>query len=357
MANYEQDKAELKNSITDSEMSQAAKDSLIARLDKIAGTIKSVAEGDTAATVADVKGANTVDTKGGTVDLSKATSADMKNLELIQVTDGADTTLTIKNNSFDGTVITGDGNDKVVLTTNKSVTVETGAGNDTVTTSSGKDTVVISSGNDSVNTGSGNDKVDVKAGFTGTATVDGGKGTNTLDVTDSSSITFDANGQLVITIGESTVTAKNFNAVVLGDDGNAIDTSASKKALNITSGTGDDSISTGGGKDSITISGGNDSISTGAGTDIIKLAAGYFAVDSTVDGGAGNDKLDLTKVVVTNVTKSGTDYLIMLEDGSIITASNIENFVYDKNGADVKGGITTVGVKAFDAHFPDDPAA
>jgi Ca2+-binding RTX toxin-like protein len=212
---------------------------------------------------------------------------------------------------------------------------------------------VVSSGNDSVNTGSGNDSVQIKTGFTGDAKIDGGSGSNTLSISDSADVKFDSKGNLIITSGDSTVTAKNFTAVVLGNNGDNVDTSASKKALNITSGTGDDSISTGSGKDSITISGGSDSVSTGAGVDIVKLAAA-FTGNLTVDGGAGSDKLDLSNVSISSVKVVGGVVIITTADGGTIESSNIENFVYDSNGPDVKGGIKTVGVKSFDKAFVDD---
>lgn len=355
--NYEEAVDKIKTDLAGSTLSESTQktiaDALVKLTVKTGANVKS--ENFEAPPVsADLKGVQVVTTGGGDMDFTKAKSDDIKNLTAIVVTDGADTNITIKNNNFSGTVVLGDGDSTVKLQTNKSVTVETGKGDDSVATGTGKDTVVVSSGSDSVNTGGGNDTVGIKTGFEGKAVVDGGKGSNTLTVADSSTVTFDAKGNVVLTTDTgSSVTAKNFSAIVLGNNGDTVDTSGSKKALNVTTGTGNDSISTGSGRDSMTISGGNDSVSTGAGVDIVKLAEG-FAGSLTVDGGAGSDKLDLKNVSVSSVKVVGDVVTIITADGGTIESSHIENFVYDSNGPDVKGGIKTVGVKSFDKAFVDD---
>ena len=353
--NYEQTVGEIKTAFADSTLSESTKqtiaDALVKLTVKTGANVKSE-NFEAPPEAANLKGVQVVTTGGGDMDFTKAKSDDIKNLTAIVVTDGADTNITIKNNNFSGTVVLGDGDSTVKLQTNKSVTVETGKGDDSVATGTGKDTVVVSSGNDSVNTGGGNDTVGIKAGFEGDAVVDGGKGSNTLTVADSSTVAFDTKGNVVLTTDGSSVTAKNFSAIVLGNNGDNVNTSTSKKALNVTTGTGDDSVSLGSGKDSMTISGGNDSVSTGAGVDIVKLAEG-FAGRLTVDGGAGSDKLDLKNVSVSSVKVVGDVVIITTADGGTIESSHIENFVYDTNG-EAKGGIKTVGVRTFDNKFVDD---
>jgi Ca2+-binding RTX toxin-like protein len=309
------------------------------------GTVKEIA----AVTTANIKGVNVANTAGGTIDLSKASAADIKALEAIIVTGTDKADITIKNNNFNGTVVLGDGDGKVTLATSKAVTVETGKGNDSVTTGSAGDSVVVALGNDTVNTGAGNDKVVIKDGFVGKATLDGGTGTNTLSLAGVGKVTVDASGALVFGMDKagSSVTAKNFGAVILGNDGSELALSESKKALNLTTGTGNDTVSLGSGKDSMVLGGGNDSINAGGGADIVKLAAG-FKGNATIDGGAGTDKVDLSSLAIKDAVKvDATHVNVTLANGSVVSIANAESFVYDANG-DAAGGIKTVGLTTLD---------
>jgi Ca2+-binding RTX toxin-like protein len=309
------------------------------------GTVKEIA----AVTTANIKGVNVANTAGGTIDLSKASAADIKALEAIIVTGTDKADITIKNNNFNGTVVLGDGDGKVTLATSKAVTVETGKGNDSVTTGSAGDSVVVAAGNDTVNTGAGNDKVVIKDGFVGKATLDGGTGTNTLSLAGVGKVTVDASGALVFGMDKagSSVTAKNFGAVILGNDGSELALSTSKKALNLTTGTGNDTVSLGSGKDSMVLGGGNDSINAGGGADIVKLAAG-FKGNATIDGGAGTDKVDLSSLAIKDAVKvDATHVNVTLANGSVVSIANAESFVYDANG-DAAGGIKTVGLTTLD---------
>ena len=347
--NYEQTASQVIANLAATTLSAVTK----AAIEKAIGTGGKVAVTTVAVTNADLQGAKIAQTAGGVIDLSKASAKDVAALEAIIVkgTDKAD--ITIKNNNFNGTVVLGDGDGKVNLATSKAVTVETGKGNDSVTTGSGGDSVVVAAGNDTVNTGAGNDKVFIKDGFVGKATLDGGSGTNTLSLAGVGKVTVDASGALVFGMDKagSSVTAKNFGAVILGNDGSELALSASKKALNLTTGTGNDTVSLGSGKDSMVLSGGNDSINAGAGSDIVKLAAG-FKGNATIDGGAGTDKLNLGTNAVKSVAVNPTTHVVTvtLVDGATLTISNVESFVYDTNG-DAVGGIHTVGVTTFDKVF------
>jgi hypothetical protein len=343
--NYEQTAADVKANLDKTSLSTETK----AAIEKAIGTGGKVAVTTGAVTSADLQGAKIAQTAGGTIDLSKASAKDVAALEALIVTGTDKADITIKNNNFNGTVVLGDGDGKVTLATSKAVTVETGKGNDSVTTGSAGDSVVVALGNDTVNTGAGNDKVVIKDGFVGKATLDGGTGTNTLSLAGVGKVTVDASGALVFGMDKagSSVTAKNFGAVILGNDGSELALSESKKALNLTTGTGNDTVSLGSGKDSMVLGGGNDSINAGGGSDIVKLAAG-FKGNATIDGGTGTDKVDLSLLDITDVVKVGaTNVNVTLANGSVVSIANAESFVYDANG-DAAGGIKTVGLTTLD---------
>jgi Ca2+-binding RTX toxin-like protein len=343
--NYEQTAADVKANLAATKLSEVTK----AAIEKAIGTGGKVAVTTGAVTSADLQGAKIAQTAGGTIDLSKASAKDVAALEALIVTGTDKADITIKNNNFNGTVVLGDGDGKVTLATSKAVTVETGKGNDSVTTGSAGDSVVVALGNDTVNTGAGNDKVVIKDGFVGKATLDGGTGTNTLSLAGVGKVTVDASGALVFGMDKagSSVTAKNFGAVILGNDGSELALSESKKALNLTTGTGNDTVSLGSGKDSMVLGGGNDSINAGGGADIVKLAAG-FKGNATIDGGAGTDKVDLSSLAIKDAVKvDATHVNVTLANGSVVSIANAESFVYDANG-DAAGGIKTVGLTTLD---------
>ena len=166
-------------------------------------------------------------------------------------------------------------------------------------------------------------------------------------------MTVDSTGALVFGMDKagSSVTAKNFTAIVLGNDASELALSSSKTALNLTTGTGNDTVSLGSGKDSMVLGGGNDSINAGGGADIVKLAAG-FKGNATIDGGAGTDKLDLGTNAVKSVSVNSTTHevTVTLADGATMTVTNVESFVYDTNG-EAAGGIHTVGIATLDKVF------
>ena len=309
-------------------------------------------------TPADLKGTgtNVVNTLGGKTDLSKTAAKDMQNLVVINVTGNQQTDITIKNNNFKGAIVMGNGDgvsvNKVNLVTNKPVVVETGKGNDSVSTGSGADSVVISAGNDTVKTGSGNDRVEIKPDFVGKANVDAGSGTNILSLSGVGEITVDAKGNFMADMDKlgSSVSFKNFKAVVLGDDPTLVGVAKSKASMSFATGTGNDTITLGAGSDTVVVTGGNDSINTGAGVDVVKLSSNFKGT-LTLDGGAGSDKLDLSANTIQSVEKiDATRVKVTLDDGSVLNVANIENFIYDANG-DLYGGITTVGVNALDKLF------
>ena len=343
--NYEQTAAQVIANLAATKLSEVTK----AAIEKAIGTGGKVAVTTNAVTNADLQGAKIAQTAGGVIDLSKASAKDVAALEAIIVTGTDKADITIKNNNFNGTVVLGDGDGKVTLATSKAVTVETGKGNDSVTTGSGGDSVVVAAGNDTVNTGAGNDKIVIKDGFVGKATLDGGTGTNTLSLAGVGKVTVDASGALVFGMDKagSSVTAKNFGAVILGNDPSELALSTSKKALNLTTGTGNDTVSLGSGKDSMVLGGGNDSINAGAGSDIVKLAAG-FKGNATIDGGTGTDKVDLSSLAIRDAVKvDATHVNVTLANGSVLSIANAESFVYDANG-DAAGGIKTVGLTTLD---------
>ena len=326
--NYEQTASQVIASLAASSLSSVTKEAIQTAI----GTGGNVVI-TTTVTNAGLQGAKIAETAGGVIDLSKASASDIAALEAIIVTGEESANITIKNNNFDGTVVLGAGDGTVNLATNKAVKVETGMGDDKITTGSGQDSVVVSAGDDSINTGAGNDKVSIKDGFVGKAVLDGGTGTNTLQFDDGvKNVTVNSSGQLVFTMDntapghKSTITAKNFNAIVLGDDGSSVNLKASKKALNLTTGKGDDSVVLGSGKDSIVLGGGKD----------------------TIDTGAGVDKVDLSLLAIRDAVKGSANQVnVTLKDGTVLSITNAENFVYDSNGAD-EGGIVTVGLTTLD---------
>ncbi|WP_006788220.1 hypothetical protein [Thiorhodospira sibirica] len=130
---------------------------------------------------------------------------------------GIDLTL----NTVDRVILTGRGNDRIVVNGDGNTTIESLGGNDTLITSGGHDSIVTSAGNDSVSTGAGNDTIYSRAGQD---SVDGGAGFDKLKIHGSSS---DYNVSVVngaIVIDNSSghkVTARNIEYIKF-NDGSAI---------------------------------------------------------------------------------------------------------------------------------------
>jgi Ca2+-binding RTX toxin-like protein len=133
-------------------------------------------------------------TRGGKVDISTLSTALLKDLNALVFNIPADADgktqpidLTIKAKKFDGTVELGNGNDTLLLTTNKGVLIDGRAGDDSITAGGGNDSIVVGLGNDSVDAGKGNDLIKVSGGEHPKDTkiqIEGGGGVDKLDLSD-----------------------------------------------------------------------------------------------------------------------------------------------------------------------------
>jgi Ca2+-binding RTX toxin-like protein len=189
---------------------------------------------------------------------------------------------------------------------------------------------------------------DVKFDLTGNNTKDfkgaitTGGGSDTIDVNGKKGVTIssgDGNDSVSSASGKDNVNLGSGNDTAKTGDGN--DT--------VSTGAGNDSVVTGSGNDNVFVGSGNDTVSTGDGKDTVTFDSGFIG-NAQLNGGGGNDKLDLSSVVISDVVKNGAVVTITLDNGSVITETNFEKFVYDSNGA-ADGGIVTVGISPFDAHF------
>ncbi len=169
---------------------------------------------------------------------------------------------------------------------------------------------------------------------------------------------------------------KNFEGVIgLGDGNDLVNAAQSRGDIMVCTSAGNDSIVTGSGQDSVSIGLGRDSVSTGAGSDKIsfegtsagaKVVAGtgnddiLFSsgfsggpgVQISIDGGSGDDSLNLSEMSIAAVKRAGKGVQVTLSDQTVITVKGVEYFSY-LDGAELK----TVGVLDFNNAFPDVPPA
>jgi Ca2+-binding RTX toxin-like protein len=189
---------------------------------------------------------------------------------------------------------------------------------------------------------------DVKFDLTGKNTGDfkgaitTGGGSDTIDVNSKKGATISTGSG-----NDSVKSGAGKDSVDLGTGDDKVNTGAGNDT--VSTGSGNDSVDTGAGNDKVYVGSGNDTVKTGAGNDFVSLDKGFIG-NAQLNGGGGNDKLDLSNVVITNVVKQGAALTITLDNGSVITETNFEKFVYDSNGA-ADGGIVTVGVNPFDGAF------
>ncbi|QDS90969.1 Bifunctional hemolysin/adenylate cyclase precursor [Rosistilla ulvae] len=183
-----------------------------------------------------------------------------------------------------------DGNDKLV-DTNGNDKIDGGKGHDTIDGGKGDDLLNGGDGNDKINGGDGNDHIDGGAGNdilnggNGNDKIDGGAGNDTID-----------GGK-----GDDLLTGGDGNDKINGGDGNdhltggaGTDTLNGGNGNDVLDGSDDatrDTLNGGAGNDKI-IAGKNDVANGGAGDDVIVAKAGGVKVN----GGAGNDTLDLSEL-------------------------------------------------------------
>ena len=244
-------------------------------------------------------------------------------------------------------IVTGSGDD----------TITGGAGNQSVFAGAGNDTLAGGDGADTLGGGTGSDTFVVTDGF-GADTITGGEDlgngeTDTIDgsgLTQGVTVTFAGPEAGTISDGTDTLTFTEVEAIRTGAGTDTILGGAGDQSID--AGAGDDVIDGGAGSDTIRGGAGNDTITFGRGDtisgddglggadgdDLFVLTGDPEAgpADITIDGGAngaGGDTLqlgrgaDLSTLVITSDvggSKSGT---VQLDDGSLLTFSNIENII------------------------------
>ncbi|SPF80459.1 Hint domain-containing protein [Pseudoprimorskyibacter insulae] len=172
-------------------------------------------------------------------------------------------------------------------------TLDGGAGNDTLDGGAGDDLLQSGAGDDVLSGGADRDLFVINA-TPGDDTITGGEtgvDVDTLDLTSlpgSITLVYTGAESGTVTDGTDTVTFSEIEAVIYGDDGDAITGTGTGEDLTINTGGGNDTITTGTGDDTVSGGGGDDSITGGTGDDSLGGNAG----DDTLDGGDGADTMD-----------------------------------------------------------------
>lgn len=166
------------------------------------------------------------------------------------------------------------------------VSINTGQGNDNLTVTGNRSTThSVGSYGNTINLGAGNDYLTLVNSITRTGVdkYDGGVGTNTLELRNTT------NATVIDSFGNNNDIA-NFQYVKLDNalNGNvSANFSGQAEALYLTENRGDNIITGGSGNDTILAAAGNDFIYGGDGNDYIVAGSGY----QTIDGGNGNDTI------------------------------------------------------------------
>jgi hypothetical protein len=185
-----------------------------------------------------------------------------------------------------------------------SITGSTSA--NSITGGSGDDTIDGAGGADVISAGGGNDSVT----YHGTETsIDGGSGTNTLVLNAPATVNL-ANADQ--TSGDST-NVTNFQNV----DGSAV-----SSALSITGSSSSNTLTGGSGNDTISGGGGLDHLFGGGGDDIFIVDHSSLALGTTIDGGSGNNTVNIS---ANSGTITDSELLSSLTNVQTIdfTASNV----------------------------------
>ncbi len=181
------------------------------------------------------------------------------------------------------------------FSTNWTIQVDAGAGNDRITTGRQADTIVGGAGDDTLN---GHDHHDLLLGGDGNDVLIGGVNNDTLNGGAGNDNLSDDHGYDVAYggDGDDTISTGNHNDIVYGGAGNDI-LNAGLESDSVFGEGGNDLITDdhghdtlNGGDDNDTITGGmhNDVITCGAGNDVVLGGIG----DDRIDGGDGEDSLD-----------------------------------------------------------------
>ncbi|MCP5000789.1 MAG: type I secretion protein, partial [Hyphomicrobiales bacterium] len=270
--------------------------------------------------------------------------------------------------------------------------IDAGAGDDSINSGIDSDTVYGGTGDDTINASEGDDTLYgdddadtfvLEDGF-GNDVIAGGEGGTDSDTIDASAltsgvtVTFTGDEAGSITDGTDTSTFSQVENLTLTDQDDVLDGSAASTSITVDAGAGDDSILGGSGDDSIsggdggdTLTGGDgaDEIDGGIGDDIISAGAGdsvsgdsgddTFTIDGTQTGTGditivggetgetGGDTLDFNglldwgSLVITNPDDGagGLSGTALLQDGTLVTFSEIENIICFARGTSILTGL------------------
>nr|WP_241741519.1 Hint domain-containing protein [Gemmobacter straminiformis] len=275
---------------------------------------------------------------------------------------------TLGSNLLDGgvgadTILSGSGNDSLyggddadsITDAGGTNTIDAGAGNDTVSAGAGADSILGGSGADSITDAGGANTIDAGIGNdtvatgTGNDSIQGGDGDDRITDTGGANLIYGGSGN------DSVQTAGGADTVYGGDGADSITDTGGANLIDagtgndtVATGTGNDTVYGGDGDDRITDAGGvnqlfggvgndslvggagNDSLYGGSGEDVFTVGAGDY-----IDGGANNDRLDLTGLGPVrvlrdpNVAGSGTVEFLNAQRQVIgsLTYQNVETVV------------------------------
>lgn len=135
--------------------------------------------------------------------------------------------LALRFNTVERVIVTGNGNDAIIVNGDKNTTVDAGNGNDTIETTGGNDLITGGNGSDSISSGAGSDTI---ISGTGSDTIDGGSGRDVVTFTGSVQDYTVAvvNGALVVTSkadASNAATIRNVEFISF-DNGQAINVAA-----------------------------------------------------------------------------------------------------------------------------------
>ena len=247
-----------------------------------------------------ITGSGTTFTVSGLVNGSVVETDTLVNIEVLHLTQYADTVL-LSNATSDlsiigqggaDSIIAGSGNDTIIASASSAdVSLAGSEGNNSIIGGSGDDTITAGAGNDIIIGGAGNDVISA------------GAGNNSI-------------------IGQG-----GADSIIAGSGNDTITASASSAGVLIAGGDGNNSIIGGSGDDTITAGVGNDIIIGGAGNDVI--SAGYGT--NSIDGGNGTaDTVDysfLNGAGSISIAATGATAFSAVGPGVSDTLANVEYFV------------------------------
>ena len=261
----------------------------------------------------------------------------------------------IQGGSGNDTILGGTGND-LIYGEDGDDSIAGEAGNDTVFAGSGNDLIDGGSGNDVLSGEGGDDLFILTDGF-GTDTVTGGETGETLgDTLDASGLSGDVTVDLsagnpaspedgTLTTGGDILTFAEIETIILGGGNDSV--IGSSGADTVDGGAGNDTLAGGEGADSLSGGAGNDTLvigegdiaAGGSGDDLFILTPDMAVGPVSVTGGTGTDTLqlgsgaDLSTLNITATGPNGLTGTVTLDDGSILSFSEVENIICFTPGA------------------------